>query len=201
MIFRNFCLKMRAFRRYTTFLKWSSSLKIWLSQFVSDNHQVLIRNPITAKQSSSAPERELSNSQVETLNTGNETLTNFNTVVRKSLGETNSRYQLKEPSQINNETHVWTQILEQKNNDRIEEMREEMGNKFEAILREIKTNKNAWTITIPSHQGKVTSIITGFGLNKTLFSPFDHDNFHSKAIVFLSRERNKQQSGWNTQYR
>ena len=35
------------------------------------------------------PEKEISNTQVETPNTGNETLTNFNTVVQASLGENN----------------------------------------------------------------------------------------------------------------
>ena len=129
------------------------------------------------EQSFPSPEREKSNSQFETPNTDNETLTNFNTVVQESLCETDSRNQLNEPSQITNEIHVWTQILEQKNNDRIEEMREEMGNKFEVILKEIETNKNVSTITIPSHQGKLTSIITDFRLNKTLFKPFDHDCF------------------------
>ena len=44
---------------------------------------------------------------------------------------------------------VWTQIIEQKNNDRIEKMREEMDNKLEAILKEIKSNKSASTVTNP----------------------------------------------------
>ena len=43
----------------------------------------------------------------------------------------------------------WTQIMEQKNNDRIEKMREEMENKLEAILKEIKSNKSASTVTNP----------------------------------------------------
>ena len=85
----------------------------------------------------------------ETPNTGNETLTNFNTVVQGSLGENNPENQLIEPSQISNEIQAWTDIFEQKNNDRIEKMKEEMDNKFEAILSEIKTNKNASTVTNP----------------------------------------------------
>ena len=88
-----------------------------------------------------SPERKTINTQVETPNTGNEPLTNFNTVVQDSLGEINPGNQLTEHSQISNEIQTWTQILEQKNNDRIEKMREEMDNKFEAVLREIKTNK------------------------------------------------------------
>ena len=50
---------------------------------------------------------------------------------------------------MSNEIQTLTQIIEQKNNDRIEKMREEMNNKFEGILREIKTNKNASTVTNP----------------------------------------------------
>ena len=50
---------------------------------------------------------------------------------------------------MNSEMQVWTQIMEQKNNDRIEKMREEMDNKLEAILREIKSNKSASTVTNP----------------------------------------------------
>ena len=96
-----------------------------------------------------SPEREISKTQVETPNTGNETLTNFNTVVQERLSENNPGNQLTEPSQRSNEKQTWTQIREQKNNDRIENMREEMGNKFEAILREIRTNKNASTVTNP----------------------------------------------------
>ena len=39
--------------------------------------------------------------------------------------------------------------MEQKSNDRIEKMREEMDNKLEAILRDIKTNKSSSTVTNP----------------------------------------------------
>ena len=65
-----------------------------------------------------SPEKEISNT--ETHNTCNETLTNFNTVVQESLGGNNSRNRLTEPSQISIEIQSWTQIIEQKNNDRIE---------------------------------------------------------------------------------
>ena len=63
------------------------------------------------------------------------TLTNNDTVIQSNLGENNSENNLVEPSQISNEIQVWTQIMEQKSNDRIEKMREEMDNKLEAILR------------------------------------------------------------------
>ena len=63
------------------------------------------------------------------------TLTNNNTVIQSILGENNSENMLTEPSQVSNEIQVWTQIMEQKSNDRIEKMREEMDNKLEAILK------------------------------------------------------------------
>ena len=39
--------------------------------------------------------------------------------------------------------------MERKNNDRIEKMREEMENKLETILKEIKSSKRASTVTNP----------------------------------------------------
>ena len=85
--------------------------------------------------------------QVGTPFTGNETLTNVNTVVQGDLGGNNLENQFTEPSQISTEIQVWTQIVEQKNNDRIEKMRVEMENKLESILKEIKSNKSASTVT------------------------------------------------------
>ena len=61
----------------------------------------------------------------------------------------NSENQLREPSQISDEIQVWTQIVERKNTERIEKMREEMDNKLEAILKEIKCNKSASVTTNP----------------------------------------------------
>ena len=40
-------------------------------------------------------------------------------------------------------------MIEQKNNDGVERMREEMDNKLEAILGELKTKKSASTVTNP----------------------------------------------------
>ena len=71
-----------------------------------------------------SPGRKVEVTQVGTPITGNETLTNINTVVQASLGENNLENQLTEPSQISNEIQVWTQIMEQKNKDRIEKMKE-----------------------------------------------------------------------------
>ena len=96
-----------------------------------------------------SPDRDLSEVQLETPNQGNETLTNVNTVVQESLGTDEPRPQLVKPSQISTEIQTWTENFEQKNNDRILKMREEMEIKFEAILKEITTNKSASTITNP----------------------------------------------------
>ena len=107
------------------------------------------RNRRSRRLETPSPERSVERTQVETPNTGNITLTNPNTVVQENLGENNIEVQLIEPSQISTEIQAWTQILEQKNNDRIEKMREEMDNKLETILREIKSNKSASIATNP----------------------------------------------------
>ena len=67
------------------------------------------RNRQSRKLETPSPDREVEVTQVETPNTGNETLTNFNTVVQESLCENNLENQLQlreptEPSQISNET-------------------------------------------------------------------------------------------------
>ena len=105
------------------------------------------RNPRFRRHETPPPDREVERTQVKTPNTGNETLTNFDTVVQESLGENNSGVQLVEASQISNEIQAWTQIFEQENNDRIDKMQEEMENKLETILREIKSNKSASNVT------------------------------------------------------
>ena len=74
---------------------------------------------------------------------------NSNTVVQEDLGENNPENQLTEPNQFSNGIQVWKQIMEQKNDDEIEKMREEMDNKFGAILNEVKSNKTASTATNP----------------------------------------------------
>ena len=105
------------------------------------------RNRRSRRLETPSPDRDVERTQVETPNTGNETLTNF--VVQESLGENTSGVQIIEPSQISTEIQAWTQIFEQRNNDRIEKMREEIENKLETILREIKSNKSASTVTNP----------------------------------------------------
>ena len=107
------------------------------------------RNRRSRRLETPSPDRELSEAQVETPMQGNETLTNVSTVIQGPLGENENRSSLIEPSQISNEIQVWTENFEQKNNDRIMKMREEMENKFDAILKEIRTSKTASTITNP----------------------------------------------------
>ena len=96
-----------------------------------------------------SPEREVSETRVDSSETGNITLTNSNLNVQENLSEPNLENQLREPSQISDEIQVWTQIVERKNTERIEKMREEMDSKLEAILKEIKCNKSASITTNP----------------------------------------------------
>ena len=107
------------------------------------------RNRRSRRLETPSPDRNPIGAQVDTSTQGNETLTNFNSVLQENLGENVSENPMVEPSQISNEIQAWTQIIEQKNNDRIERMREEIDNKFEAILKEIKSNKSASTVTNP----------------------------------------------------
>ena len=95
-----------------------------------------------------SPDRELSEAQEETSNPGNATLNYSNVNVQGGLGENSSINQLTEPSLLNCEIQVWTQIMEQKNDNKIETMKEEMVSKFEAILKEVKSHKTASTMTI-----------------------------------------------------
>ena len=100
-----------------------------------------------------SPSRE---ENVETPNPGNTTLTNSNLVDQENSGPNILENQLTEPSLISNEIQVWTQEMEKRNNDRIGKMREEIDSKFEAILKEIKTNKNESTITNPRSETNET---------------------------------------------
>ena len=107
------------------------------------------RNRRSRRLETPSPDRNPIEVQVDTSTQGNETLNNFNSVLQENLGENVSENPMVEPSQISNEIQAWTRIIEQKNNDRIERMREEIDNKFEAILKEIKSNKSASTVTNP----------------------------------------------------
>ena len=107
------------------------------------------RNRRSRRLETPSPERSAERTQIETPNTGNITLTNPDTGVQERLGEGNSGGQLFEPSQIGTEIQAWTQIFEQRNNDRIEKMREEMDNKLYTILKKIKSNKSVSVVTNP----------------------------------------------------
>ena len=107
------------------------------------------RNRRSRRHETPSPDRELSKVQVETPMQCNETLTDVSTVIQEPLSENENRPNLIEPSQISNEVQVWTENFEQKNNDRIMKMREEMENKFDAFLKEIRTNKTTSIITNP----------------------------------------------------
>ena len=110
------------------------------------------RNRRSRRLETPSPDREVEVTQKGTPITGIETLTNVNTVIQGDLSENNSENQFTEPSQISNEIQVRTQIMEQKNKDRIETMRREMENKLEMILKEIKSNKSASTVTNPGSE-------------------------------------------------
>ena len=86
------------------------------------------RNRRSRRLETPSPDREVEVTQIETPKTGNETLVDISNVVQGNLGGNSSENQLTEPSQVSNEIQVWAQIMEQKNNDRIEKLREEMEN-------------------------------------------------------------------------
>ena len=90
-----------------------------------------------------SPDGNLSETQLETSTQGNDTRTNIGSNTQGTSNNDEIRTQLIEPSKISNEIQAWTNNFEQKINDRIMKMREEMENKLEAILKEIKSNKSA----------------------------------------------------------
>ena len=139
------------------------------------------RNRRSRRLETPSPEREVNNTQLETPNTGNETLTNLNENVQGNLGDNVSENQLAEPSQTSNEIQVWTQILEQKSNDRITKMREEMDNKLESILKEIRSNKSMSTTTNPRSeaaevQNSQPSRSESIGVHASNFENTDSEN-------------------------
>ena len=78
--------------------------------------------------------------------------------VRGDLGENNSKHQLAKPSQTSNEIQVWTLILEEKSNDRLTKMREEMDSKLETILKNIGLTKVCQQPQIPGQKQKKLKI-------------------------------------------
>ena len=110
------------------------------------------RNRRSRRLETPSPEREGNRTRVDSPETGNMTLTNSNSNVDENLGGLNLGSQLVEPSQTTSEIQAWTEIFEWKNNDRIEKMREEMENKLDTILKEIKSNRSQSTVTNPRSQ-------------------------------------------------
>ena len=98
------------------------------------------RNRRSRRLATPSPGREMSETRVDSPETGNMTLTNSNLNVQGSLGELTLENQLREHSQFSDEMQFSTQVVEWKNTERIEKMREEMDSTLEAILKEIKYN-------------------------------------------------------------
>ena len=90
----------------------------------------------TASQSSDRDE----NTPEPNFTQGNATFTNVsengNEVFDRNLGS-----ELTEPSQTNNEIETMSQRLTEQNNDMMSQTEKQLNNKFEEILKELRTNK------------------------------------------------------------
>ena len=101
-----------------------------------------------------SPDRGLSETQGDTPNQGNETLTNIYTDIQGILSGDDLRLQLTEPSQVCNEIQAWTENFEQENNDRIMKMKEEMENKQDTILKKITNQEKCFNSNKPEVRNK-----------------------------------------------
>ena len=103
------------------------------------------RNRRTRRTTSQSSDRD-ENTPETSFAQGNATLNNVsenvNNVFDRNLGS-----ELTEPSQISNEIEVISQRLTEQNNDKMSQIEEHLNNKFEEILKEIRTNKNYIVIT------------------------------------------------------
>ena len=103
------------------------------------------RNTRSRRVESQSSDRDESTSETS-FTQGNATLVgvseNVNNVLDRNLGS-----ELTEPSQISNEIEVISQRLTEQNNDKMSQIEEQLNNKFEEILKEIRTNKNRIVIT------------------------------------------------------
>ena len=127
-----------------------------------------------------SPERGPNETLVETSTQGNITLTNTDPNTQENLDDVGIRSQLIEPSQLSNEIQSWTENFEQKNNDRIAKMREEMENKLDAILKEIKSNKNVSTVTNPRFEENTIQNMQPSGF-KTIGSIGVHASYNNNS--------------------
>ena len=101
------------------------------------------RNRRSRRSEKPSPDRGLGEIQVKTPNQGIDSLTFVIFDVQGTSGVDNLRTQLIEPSRVSDEIQAWTENFEQKIRERIMKMREEMENKLDAILKEIKSSKSA----------------------------------------------------------
>ena len=127
-----------------------------------------------------SPERGTNETLVEKSTQGNITLTNTDPNTQENLDDVGIRSQLIEPSQLSNEIQSWTENFEQKNNDRIAKMREEMENKLDAILKEIKSNKSVSTVTNPRSEENTIQNMQPSG-SKTIGSIGVHASYNNNS--------------------
>ena len=97
------------------------------------------RNRRSRRVESQSPDRDENTSETS-FTQGNATLVgvseNVNNILDRNLGS-----ELTEPSQLSNEIEVISQSLEEQNNDKMSQIEEQLKNKFEEILKEIRTNQ------------------------------------------------------------
>ena len=97
------------------------------------------RNRRSRRVESQSPDRDENTSETSFTH-GNATLVgvseNVNNILDRNLGS-----ELTEPSQISNEIEVISQRLAEQNNGKMSQIEEQLNNKFEEILKEIRTNK------------------------------------------------------------
>ena len=103
------------------------------------------RNRRTRRAESQSPDRDENTSETS-FTRGNATLPNVsenvNNVFDRNLGS-----EITEPSQISNEIEVISQRLAEQNNSKMTQIEEQLNNKFEEILKEIRKNRNYNTTT------------------------------------------------------
>ena len=141
------------------------------------------RNRRSRRLETPSPKRESSEVQVETPSQGNVTLTNVNVQSQESFGEVDLKPQLVESSQISYEIQAWTEIFEQKYNDRITKTREEMENNLDVSLMEIKTNEGtSMATTSRSELNEIANMQpSGSGCKKSMgLNAFDRESLDSK---------------------
>ena len=133
------CKKLPQFH----FAKYLCNSKIFAPKivFIMGNK----RNRRSRRVESQSSDRDENTSETS-FTQGNATLVgvseNVNNVLDRNLGS-----ELTEPSQISNEIEVISQRLTEQNNDKTSQIEEQLNNKFEEILKEIRTNKNHIVMT------------------------------------------------------